>query len=37
MSLNVIWYVLFVIVIAGYLIMDGFDLGVGIYICLSPN
>lgn len=30
MSLNVIWYVLFVIVIAGYLIMDGFDLGVGI-------
>jgi len=30
MSLNVIWYILFVVVIAGYLIMDGFDLGVGI-------
>jgi cytochrome bd ubiquinol oxidase subunit II len=30
MWLNVVWYVLFVIIIAGYLIMDGFDLGVGI-------
>ena len=30
MWLNIIWYVLFVIVIAGYLIMDGFDLVVGI-------
>ncbi len=30
MWLNIVWYVLFVIVIAGYLIMDGFDLGVGI-------
>jgi len=29
MWLNIIWYVLFVIIIAGYLIMDGFDLGVG--------
>jgi len=30
MWLNIVWYVLFVVVIAGYLIMDGFDLGVGI-------
>ena len=30
MSLNNIWYVLFVVIVAGYLIMDGFDLGVGI-------
>jgi cytochrome d ubiquinol oxidase subunit II len=28
--LNVVWFVLFVIIIAGYLVMDGFDLGVGI-------
>lgn len=30
MTLNIIWYILFVIIIAGYLIMDGFDIGVGI-------
>ena len=30
MSLNDIWYALFVVVIAGYVILDGFDLGVGI-------
>jgi cytochrome d ubiquinol oxidase subunit II len=30
MWLNVVWYILFVVIIAGYLIMDGFDLGVGI-------
>ncbi|MCL4829974.1 MAG: cytochrome d ubiquinol oxidase subunit II [Caldilinea sp.] len=30
MWLNIVWFVLFVIIIAGYLIMDGFDLGVGI-------
>ena len=30
MWLNVVWFLLFVIIIAGYLIMDGFDLGVGI-------
>lgn len=29
MSLNVIWYILFLVVVAGYLILDGFDLGVG--------
>ena len=29
MSLADVWYVLFVAIIAGYLILDGFDLGVG--------
>ena len=30
MWLNTIWFGLFVLIIAGYLILDGFDLGVGI-------
>ena len=30
MWLNTIWFALFVLIIAGYLILDGFDLGVGI-------
>jgi cytochrome bd ubiquinol oxidase subunit II len=30
MWLNVAWYILFLIIISGYLILDGFDLGVGI-------
>lgn len=30
MWLNVVWYILFVVVISGYMILDGFDLGVGI-------
>ena len=30
MSLNEIWFALFIAVIAGYVILDGFDLGVGI-------
>ena len=30
MWLNIIWYILFIIIISGYLILDGFDLGVGI-------
>lgn len=30
MWLNTIWFMLFVLLIAGYLILDGFDLGVGI-------
>jgi cytochrome bd ubiquinol oxidase subunit II len=29
-SLNEIWFALFVLIIAGYLILDGFDIGVGI-------
>ncbi len=30
MWLNFVWFILFVVIIAGYLILDGFDLGVGI-------
>jgi cytochrome d ubiquinol oxidase subunit II len=30
MWLNVVWYVLFMVIVGGYLILDGFDLGVGI-------
>jgi cytochrome d ubiquinol oxidase subunit II len=30
MTLNDIWFALFVVIIAGYLILDGFDMGVGI-------
>ena len=30
MSLNEVWFGLFVLIIAGYLILDGFDFGVGI-------
>jgi cytochrome d ubiquinol oxidase subunit II len=29
MWLNVLWFILFVLVVVGYLVMDGFDLGVG--------
>jgi cytochrome d ubiquinol oxidase subunit II len=29
MSLNDVWFILFVVIIAGYLILDGFDMGVG--------
>ncbi len=30
MGLNEIWFALFVVIISGYLILDGFDMGVGI-------
>jgi len=30
MDLNAIWFVLFLVIIAGYLILDGFDMGVGV-------
>ncbi len=30
LDLNLIWFALFVIIISGYLILDGFDMGVGI-------
>lgn len=30
MSLEIVWFILFVIIVAGYMILDGFDLGVGI-------
>jgi cytochrome d ubiquinol oxidase subunit II len=29
-TLNDLWYILFVLIVAGYLILDGFDMGVGI-------
>lgn len=32
MNLNDVWFALFVLVIAGYLILDGFDMGVGILL-----
>ena len=32
MTLNDIWFVLFILIIAGYLILDGFDMGVGILL-----
>jgi cytochrome bd ubiquinol oxidase subunit II len=30
MWLNVVWYILFIVIMAGYVILDGFDMGVGI-------
>lgn len=30
MTLNDVWFALFVLIIAGYLILDGFDIGVGV-------
>jgi cytochrome d ubiquinol oxidase subunit II len=30
MWINIVWYILFVVIISGYVILDGFDLGVGI-------
>ena len=32
MTLNEVWFVLFILIIAGYLILDGFDMGVGILL-----
>ena len=32
MTLNDIWFLLFIFIIAGYLILDGFDMGVGILL-----
>ena len=32
MTLDDVWFVLFVLIIAGYLILDGFDMGVGILL-----
>jgi cytochrome bd ubiquinol oxidase subunit II len=29
MNLNDLWFILFIVIIAGYLILDGFDMGVG--------
>jgi len=32
MTLNDVWFVLFILIISGYLILDGFDMGVGILL-----
>ncbi|HEV8402301.1 MAG TPA: cytochrome d ubiquinol oxidase subunit II [Candidatus Limnocylindrales bacterium] len=32
MTLNDVWFALFILIIAGYLILDGFDMGVGILL-----
>ncbi len=32
MSINEVWFALFIVIIAGYLILDGFDMGVGILL-----
>jgi cytochrome d ubiquinol oxidase subunit II len=32
MNLNDVWFALFVLIVAGYLILDGFDMGVGILL-----
>jgi cytochrome d ubiquinol oxidase subunit II len=37
MILNQIWFGLFVVIIAGYLILDGFDMGVGILNLFIPK
>ena len=38
MILNEIWFILFVVIIGGYLILDGFDMGVGIlYLGLARS
>ena len=30
MMLNEIWFILLIVIVGGYLILDGFDMGVGI-------
>ena len=37
MALNVIWYLLFIGIIAAYVVLDGFDLGVGIVHLFVPG
>jgi cytochrome d ubiquinol oxidase subunit II len=37
MALNVLWYVLFVGIITAYVVLDGFDLGVGILHPIVPR
>lgn len=37
MALNVIWYLLFIGIIAAYVVLDGFDLGVGILHPIVPR
>ena len=37
MDLNTIWFVLVGVLIAGYAILDGFDLGVGVLLLVRPR
>ena len=37
MFLNVLWYLLFIAIIAAYVVLDGFDLGVGIIHPFVPR
>lgn len=37
MALNVVWYLLFIGIIAAYVVLDGFDLGVGIVHLFVPR
>jgi cytochrome d ubiquinol oxidase subunit II len=37
LTLNVIWYLLFIGIIAAYVVLDGFDLGVGILHPIVPR
>ncbi len=38
MILNEIWFILFIVIVGGYLILDGFDMGVGIlHLLLARN
>ena len=34
MWLNTTWFVLYVVIIGGYVILDGFDLGVGMLVAV---
>ena len=36
MTINDVWFALFILIIAGYLILDGFDMGVGILLLPWP-
>lgn len=37
MDINTLWYLIIGIILAGYLILDGFDLGIGIISLFTPN
>ena len=37
MTLNVVWYALFIAIITGYVVLDGFDLGVGMLHPIVPR
>ncbi|HSR24229.1 MAG TPA: cytochrome d ubiquinol oxidase subunit II [Candidatus Eisenbacteria bacterium] len=37
MTLNIVWYALFIAIITGYVVLDGFDLGVGMLHPIVPR